>query len=83
MLLAEELALIAIDPDSARHALGTRDNLNACLAGLLLAELYLDDRPESRLLSAADEVLAQSGPKPSAVLSAMSRGLDRRLGMGT
>jgi hypothetical protein len=29
MLLAEELALAAIDPDSGRHALGTRDNLNA------------------------------------------------------
>ena len=47
MLLAEELALIAIDPESGRHALGTRDNLNACLAGLLVVELYLDDRPES------------------------------------
>ncbi len=83
MLLAEELVLIAIDPDSGRHALGTRDNLNACLAGLLVAELHLDDRPESRLLTAAAEVVAEAGPKTKAVLSAMSRGLDRRLGMGT
>jgi Golgi phosphoprotein 3 (GPP34) len=83
MLLAEELALIAIDPDSGRHALGTRDNLNACLAGLLVVELHLDDRPESALLRAAGEVLAEAGPKTKAVLSAMSRGLDRRLGMGT
>jgi Golgi phosphoprotein 3 (GPP34) len=83
VLLAEELALIALDPDSGRHALGTRDNLNACLAGLLIADLQLDDRPESPLLSAAAEVFADVGPKPKAVLSAMSRGLDRRLGMGT
>ena len=34
MLLAEELALIALDPDSGRHAMGIRDKLNACLAGL-------------------------------------------------
>ena len=83
VLLAEELALIAIDPDSGRHALGTRDNLNACLAGLLVVELHLDDRPESHLLTAAGEVLADAGPKAKAVLSAMSSGLDRRLGMGT
>jgi hypothetical protein len=83
MLLAEELALIAIDPDSGRHALGTKDSLNACLAGLLVVELHLDDRPESDLLTAAGEVLAEAGPRPKPVLSAMSRGLDRRLGMGT
>ena len=83
MLLAEQLALIALDPDSGRAAMGTRDNLNACLAGLLVAELHLDDRPESALLSAAGEVFEQAGPKMKAVLSAMSRGLDRRLGLGT
>jgi hypothetical protein len=83
VLLAEELALIALDPDSGRHALGTRENLNACLAGLLIAELQLDDRPESPLLSAAAEVVAEAGPKPKAVLSAMSRGLERHVGMGT
>jgi hypothetical protein len=42
MLLAEELALLAIDPDSGRHQLGIRSDLNACLAGLLVAELLLD-----------------------------------------
>lgn len=41
VLLAEELALAAIDTHSGRHALGTRDQLNACLAGLLVAELVL------------------------------------------
>jgi hypothetical protein len=83
MLLAEELALVAIDPKSGRHALGTRDNLNACLAGLLVTELHLDDRPHSDLLTAAAEVVADAGPKMKAVLSAMSRGLDRRVGMHT
>ena len=42
MNLAEELALVAIDPSSGRHALGVRAELNACLAGLLVAELLLD-----------------------------------------
>jgi len=40
--LAEELALVAIDPSSGRHGLGLRSELNACLAGLLVAELTLD-----------------------------------------
>ena len=83
MLLAEELALVAIDPGSGRHAFGTRDNLNACLAGLLVAELHLEDRPRSPVLDAAKEVLDEAGPKPKAVLSAMSRGLERRLDTGT
>ena len=60
-----------------------RDKLNACLAGLLVAELHLDDRPESGLLVAAGEVIAEAGPKTKAALSAMSRGLHRRTGMGT
>ena len=83
MLLAEELALIAIGPDSGRHPLGTREQLNACLAGLLIAEVELGERPQSPLLAAAAEVAVEAGPKPKAVLSAMSRGLTRRLGMGT
>ena len=83
MLLAEQLALVALDPDSGRPAMGTRDNLNACLAGLLVAELHLDDRPESALLTAAEEVEVDAGPRMKAVLSAMSRGLHRRLGLHT
>jgi Golgi phosphoprotein 3 (GPP34) len=43
VLLAEELALLAIDDHSGRHALGIREQLNACLAGLLIAELVLGD----------------------------------------
>ena len=42
MLLAEELALVALHPESGRHAVGIRTQLNACLAGLLVAELVLD-----------------------------------------
>ena len=42
MLLAEELALVALKPESGRHQIGTGDALNACLAGLLVAELLLD-----------------------------------------
>ena len=33
---------MAIDPSSGHHPLGLRGELNACLAGLLLAELLLD-----------------------------------------
>jgi hypothetical protein len=83
VLLAEELALIALDTESGRHPLGTRDHLNACLAALLFADVELGERPESALLAAAAEVVAETGPKPKAVLSAMSRGLARRIGMGT
>lgn len=42
MLLAEELALVAVKPESGRPQIGTGDALNACLAGLLVAELLLD-----------------------------------------
>jgi Golgi phosphoprotein 3 GPP34 len=42
VLLAEELALVALNPESGRHAAGTRSELHACLAGLLVAELLLD-----------------------------------------
>ena len=83
MLLADELALIALDPSSGRHAIGTRDRLNACLAGLLIAELHLEDRPASPLLDAAAAVLEESGPTLKSVLSAMSRGLERRIDAGT
>jgi len=83
MLLAEELALIALDPDSGRHAVGIRDKLNACLAGLLIVEVKLDDAPDVPIVKAAAEVLDQAGPKLKSVLSAMNRGLERRVGHGT
>jgi hypothetical protein len=87
MLLAEELALVAINPDSGRHAIGYRDVLNACLAGLLIAEVALDAAGQptdpSPVLDAAAEVLAEKRGKPKPALSHMSRGLDQRLGLGT
>jgi Golgi phosphoprotein 3 (GPP34) len=97
MLLSEQLALIAIDPGSGRHGLGIRAELNACLAGLMVAELVVDgfagggDRdlvltgaaPESPTLAAAARVVADKGPRIKAVLSAMDRGLQRQLGTGT
>ena len=99
MLLSEELALVAIDPRSGRHALGTRSELNACLAGLLVADLLVgrfattgsDERdvvletraPESPGLAAAAGVVADKGPRIKAILSGMDRGLEQRLGTGT
>ena len=101
MLLAEELALVALNPETGRYQIGTGDALNACLAGLLVAELLLDgavgpgdrdtrivavpgrEAPESPALAAALEVVAEKGPKTKAVLSHMSRGLEKRLGMST
>jgi len=83
MLLAEELALVAIDPGSGRHAMGVRDHLNACLAGLLIVEVQLDSGGPTPLLAAAADVWRTEGPKPKAALSAMNRGLQSRLGTGT
>lgn len=99
MLLSEELALVAFDAGSGRAALGTRSELEAALAGLLVAELVLgghasigpDDKkvmpgdtpPASPALAAAFTVVAGRGPKIKAVLSAMSGGLSRELGTGT
>jgi hypothetical protein len=59
--LAEELALVAIDPSSGRHGLGLRSELNACLAGLLVAELLLDgvieigDKPDRVVVTGSAE----------------------------
>jgi hypothetical protein len=46
MLLAEELALVALRPETGRFRVGSRTELNACLAGLLVGELLLDGRLE-------------------------------------
>lgn len=101
MLLAEELALVALKPEAGRAKLGGGGNLNACLAGLLVAELLLDGSvrrgdhddlvlavpgrqlPASPALAAALEIVAEKGPKLKGVLSHMSRGMERRIGMST
>ena len=86
--VADHVAGRGARPDRTRSGfrparLGPRDNLNACLAGLLVAELQLDDAPSAPILEAASEVLEQAGPKLKSVMSAMSRGIERRLGVGT
>jgi hypothetical protein len=60
MLLAEELALVAVDPATGRHALGTRSHLNATLAALLVCELMM-------------EGYATAGPRRATVLPAGER----------
>jgi hypothetical protein len=82
VLLAEELVLVAVDADRGRHGTGARPALNACLAGLLVAELTLDGG-DGPVLAAAAEVAAARGPKTKAILSHMDRGLRQRLGQGT
>lgn len=62
MNLAEELALVAIAPSSGRHALGLRSELNACLAGLLVAELLLDGVVE--IGDKADRVVVTGNAEP-------------------
>jgi hypothetical protein len=100
MLLAEELALVAINPKSGRHGTGVRTELNACLAGLLIAELMIDDviatgdkpdrvqvtgraQPQGVALAAATTVVIDKGPKIKTIMSAMDRGLTRKIGLGT
>jgi hypothetical protein len=68
MNLAEELALVAIDPSSGRHALGLRSELNACLAGLLVAELLLDGVVE--IGDKADRVAVTGAATPTAKILA-------------
>src|SRR5262245_58467956 len=77
MLLAEELALVAINPKSGRHAVGLRSNLNACLAGLLVAELLLDD-----VIATGDKpdrvaVTGRGGPKGLALAAATTVVIDK------
>jgi hypothetical protein len=75
--LAEELALVAIDPSSGRHALGLRSELNACLAGLLVAELLLDGIVEN---GAKDDRLVVTGraePKTKILAAATAVVIDR------
>jgi Golgi phosphoprotein 3 (GPP34) len=70
MRLAEDLALVAIDPASGRHALGQRSALNACLAGLLLAELLLDDVVQLGKKPNQMVVTGRSEPKTKALAAA-------------
>jgi hypothetical protein len=62
MLLAEELALVALDPGTGRHAVGVGGPLNACLAGLLLGELVVEGVAEPRGRSDAVELTGRGVP---------------------
>jgi Golgi phosphoprotein 3 (GPP34) len=70
MRLAEDLALVAIDPASGRHALGRRSALNACLAGLLVAELLLDEVIEPGKRSNQMVITGRAEPKTTALAAA-------------
>jgi hypothetical protein len=99
MLMSEELALIAMNPRRRSPALGMRQHLNACLAGLLLGDLVLKGAavlgPKDTIvlvpgvplgpgtLAGVAQVVAEKGPKVKAILSGMDRGLRRHLGRGT
>jgi hypothetical protein len=48
VLLAEELLLLAIDPDRGRPVNSSEQPLTPCLGGALVAELALDGRCGSR-----------------------------------
>jgi len=99
MLMAEELALVAMNPRKRSPGLGMHQHLNACLAGLLLGDLVMKEAaalgPKDTIvlapgasffagtLAGAAQVVAEKGPKTRAVLSGMDRGLHRHLGRGT
>ena len=72
VLVAEELALVAVDPGSGRFAFGTGTQLNACLAGLLVAELLLDGSA-AQGKSVDQVVLVPSRPPSHRVLVAAAR----------
>ncbi len=73
MLLAEELALVAVKPESGRHDLGTGGQLNACLAGLLVAELVLDGTLD---LGDAEDRIVVLGASPTSPTAAGDGPLD-------
>jgi hypothetical protein len=75
--LAEELALLAINPSSGRHALGLRSELNACLAGLLVAELLLDGVVEIGDKDDRVVVTTKAEPKTKLLAAATAVVIDR------
>src|SRR5260370_41818516 len=99
MLMAEELALIAMNPRKRSPGLGMHQHLSACLAGLILGALVgkgvAELRPRDTIvlvpgasffagtLVGAAQVVAEKGPAIKAILSGMDRGLRKHLGRGT
>ena len=97
--MAEELALVAMNPRKRSPGLGMHQHLNACLAGLLLGDLVMREAaalgPKDTIvlapgasffagtLAGAAQVVAEKGPAIKAILSGMDRGLRKHLGRGT
>ena len=77
MNLAEELAVVAIDPSSGHHALGLRSELNACLAGLLVADLLLDGVVEIGSKEDRLVVTGKAEPKTKILAAATAVVIDR------
>jgi hypothetical protein len=63
LLLAEELALLSIDPGRGRARLGERSLMNATLAGLLIAELVIDGAFEA--VSDGARLVRSTAPEPA------------------
>ena len=82
MLLAEELALVAIRPDSGRHQAGRLEPLKAGLAGLLVAELVIDGVVQ---LGDRDDHIAvvQGWPAPGTATLAAAAGVVEEKGPKT
>lgn len=97
MILAEQLALVVLDPQSGRPLVPVHDGLRAALSGLLVGELVLDGvaaldgegihrtdapAPSSPLLAEAAEIVAEEGPHLKLVLVPIARGVDRHRSLG-
>ncbi len=99
MNLAEQLALVVIDPDSGRPEVPTKDGLLRGLTEVLLGQLVLDGflelgageelvvtshrRPESTLLVSVIEVVQEHGPGAKPVIVRLIRGIGEHRSHGT
>ncbi|MFN8040894.1 MAG: GPP34 family phosphoprotein [Acidimicrobiales bacterium] len=98
MNLAEQLALVVIDPDSGRPEVPTKDGLLRGLIELLLGQLVLDGhlevageelvvskhtRPDTTLLVSVIEVVQEHGPGAKPVIVRLYRGIGQHRSHGT
>ena len=99
MKLAEQLALVVIDPDSGRPEVPTKDGLLRGLTEVLLGQLVLDGflelgpgeelvvtshrRPDSTLLVSVLEVVQEHGPGAKPVVVRLIRGIGEHRSHGT
>lgn len=98
MNLAEQLALVVIDPDTGRPEVPTKDGLLRGLIELLLGQLVLDGhlevngeelvvathtRPDTTLLVSVIEVVEEHGPGAKPVIVRLYRGIGEHRSHGT